>query len=94
VNVNFCAADNFVRARNATNLEKVTTWIQLSGYDHTKPLRAEVGCAKDSLIFFSDEHCIPVAEEVEEEIEQMFRVFDGAHRLGACRKLQGRRTMF
>jgi hypothetical protein len=81
VNVQFCAADDFVRNRNLTNMERVVTWIQRSGYDLTKPLRAEVGLAQESKVFFTEENCIPVGD-AGEDIEVMF-----------CRVLRGRPTV-
>ena len=88
----FCAADDFVRNRNVTNMQRVVRWIQRSGYDLTKPLRAEVGLAQESKDFFIEENCISVGD-AGEDIEVMFRVFDGGHRLGACRFLRGRLTV-
>ena len=90
MDVNYCASDDFVRNRNQTNMERVAVWIKRSGYDNTKPLRAEVGLAQESVNFFNEPNCIPVAEEAGVEIKVMCRVFDGGHRLGACRHLRGR----
>jgi hypothetical protein len=47
----------------------------------------EMGLARDSVEFFREEGCIPATAA---DIETVFRVVDGAHRLGACLKLQGK----
>ena len=47
----------------------------------------EMGLARDSVEFFREEGCIPATAE---DVETMFRVVDGAHRLRACLKLQGK----
>jgi hypothetical protein len=91
VDVNYCASDDFVRGRNKEGVEKVVGWIKHSGYDLTRPLRAEMGLASEgNLQLFKEEGCIPATAS---DIVVMFRVFDGAHRLAACRQLQGRRCL-
>jgi hypothetical protein len=88
--VTHCVCDDFVRPRNKESVNIVKGWIQHSGYDLTKPLRADMGLARaGGLDFFTEEGCIPATAE---NIEVMFRVFDGCHRLAACLELQGRST--
>ena len=52
VDVNYCVSDDFVRNRSKQGIEKVTAWIKRSGYDRTRPLRAEVALAAGSVDFF------------------------------------------
>ena len=83
----YCVADNFIRERSAEGVDKVVSWIKHSGFDRTKALRVEMGVARESIEFFREEGCIPATAE---DVETVFRVVDGAHRLGACLKLQGK----
>lgn len=84
----YCVCDSFVRGRNKEGVNTVKGWIKRAGYDLTKPLRADLGSAMNGgLEFFNEEGCIPATAE---DIKVMFRVFDGGHRLAACRELQGK----
>lgn len=84
----YCVSDDFVRDRNQEGIDVVKGWILNSGFDLTKPLRAELGQASpDNLQYFTEEGCIPATAK---DIKVMIRVFDGGHRLAACLQLQGR----
>ena len=56
----YCVSDDFVRDRNKGSVNIVKEWIKHSGYDRTRPLRAEIGSARDkgSLKCFTEEGCI------------------------------------
>lgn len=85
----YCVSDDFVRDRNKGSVNIVKEWIKHSGYDRTRPLRAEIGSASDkgSLKCFTEEGCIPATAE---NMQVVYRVFDGGHRHAACVELQGR----
>lgn len=87
MDVRYCVADNFIRERSAEGVDKVVSWIKHSGFDNTKALRVEMGKASESQEFFREDGCIPATAD---GVETVFRVVDGAHRLGACLKLQGK----